>query len=130
MLYSPDDPASHSAGSFFVNPVLSTDEHALVESRARRSGVLVDTGQIPTFPASHGSVKIPAAWLIERAGYPRGLRRGRVGLSERHALAIVNHGGATAREVLALAGEIRDAVADSFGVHLAPEPVFLGLPQD
>jgi UDP-N-acetylmuramate dehydrogenase len=71
-------------------------------------------------------VKVPAAWLIERAGFTRGLRRGGVGISDRHTLAIVNRGGATARDVLALAREIQDAVNERFGILLEPEPVLVG----
>ena len=78
----------------------------------------------PSFPDSAG-VKVPAAWLVEQAGFHKGLRRGDVGISERHALALVNRGGTT-REVLALASEIRDAVEQTFGIRLEREPVLVG----
>ncbi len=80
----------------------------------------------PCFPAPDGRFKIPAAWLIERAGFAKGYGTGRVGVSHRHTLALVNRGGATAAELLALAQEIQTRVRAVFGVDLAPEPVFVG----
>jgi UDP-N-acetylmuramate dehydrogenase len=71
-------------------------------------------------------VKTSAAWLIERAGFARGQRQGPVGLSTHHALAIVAHDGARARDVLAFAGGLQEAVSARFGVRLTPEPVFWG----
>jgi UDP-N-acetylmuramate dehydrogenase len=68
-----------------------------------------------------------AAWLIERTGFARGHDAGRVGLSSKHPLALVNRGGATARDVLDFAALIKRAVVDRFGIWLTPEPVFIGL---
>jgi UDP-N-acetylmuramate dehydrogenase len=68
-------------------------------------------------------VKLAAGWLIERAGFAKGLRRGPVGLSTKHALAIVCHDGARASDVLALADTIRSGVHERFGVELVLEPV-------
>jgi len=79
----------------------------------------------PTYPAGEGKVKLPAAWLIEQAGFPKGSRLGRAGISSRHTLALVNLGGAQAADILAL----RDLIANrllSFGVTLEMEPVLLG----
>jgi UDP-N-acetylmuramate dehydrogenase len=75
-------------------------------------------------------VKIPAAWLIQRAGFARNHRRGRVGVSSKHPLALVNLGGACARDVVELAAEIKRRVADRFGVCLKPEPAFVGFADD
>ena len=75
-------------------------------------------------------MKIPAAWLIEQGGFAKGYDAGRVGLSTKHPLAIVNRGGATARDVLALAVRIKRQVLDRFGIGLQPEPVFVGLAND
>jgi UDP-N-acetylmuramate dehydrogenase len=108
-----DDPDRRSAGSFFLNPVVPT---AVADAIP---------GQPPRWPAGEGLTKLSAAWLIERAGLRKGEQRGGVGLSTRHALALVNRGG-TAAEMVAFAGEIRRRVADAFGVVLHPEPVFLG----
>jgi UDP-N-acetylmuramate dehydrogenase len=81
---------------------------------------------MPKFPQPDGQVKLSAAWLIERAGFVKGQRRGAVGLSTRHALAVVCHNGAKAQNVVAFASEIRDRVRDRFGVTLSPEPTLWG----
>jgi UDP-N-acetylmuramate dehydrogenase len=75
-----------------------------------------------------GRLKIPAAWLIERAGFTRGYAKGRAAISSKHTLALVNRGGASARELIELAREITDGVRTVFGIQLAPEPVFIGFP--
>src|SRR5256886_3893089 len=77
-------------------------------------------GAIPSFPAGD-AVKVPAAWLVERAGFPKGYQLGGAGVSERHALALVNLGG-TSAELLALADAIRAGVEQRFGIRLACEP--------
>jgi UDP-N-acetylmuramate dehydrogenase len=71
-------------------------------------------------------VKVPAAWLIEQAGFTKGFALGAAGISSRHTLALINRGGATAAEILVLAGRISEAVLDRFGVALEREPVLLG----
>ena len=118
MVLDPTDPNGRSVGSFFMNPVLSADAF---ERLVHRWGAAGEGDGIPTFPAD-GRVKVPAAWLIEHAGFGRGYRRGGVGISTRHALALVNHGGTTA-ELLALAQAIERAVYERFGVRLEREPV-------
>src|SRR6266516_3284065 len=118
MVLDPTDPNGRSVGSFFVNPVLSADAFDHLVCRWRAAG---EGDGIPTFPAD-GRVKVPAAWLIEHAGFGKGYRRGGVGISTRHALALVNHGG-TAAELLALAQAIERAVYERFGVRLEREPV-------
>jgi len=123
MVIDAADENRRSVGSFFVNPILDRQEVDEVERRAASLGV---TEPVPLFPADLGGMKIPAAWLIERAGFRKGHTRGRVGISTRHSLALVNRGGATATELIVLAREIRDAVRDRFGIVLNPEPVFLG----
>ncbi len=125
MVLDPQDPNRRSAGSFFLNPLLSPDQAEAVAMRAVRLAALDRPEEMPRFEASAG-IKIPAAWLIERAGFEKGMRRGPVGLSSRHSLALVHHGGGRAADLLALAGEIQDGVLKSFGVKLRPEPVFLG----
>ena len=75
-------------------------------------------------------VKTAAAWLVEHAGFEKGYRVGNVGISSRHALALVNKGGATAAELLALAREIRMRVEDRFSIRLAAEPVLVGFDGD
>ena len=118
MVLDPTDPNGRSVGSFFMNPVLSADAF---DRLVHRWGAAGEGDGIPTFPAD-GRVKVPAAWLIEQAGFRKGYRRGGVGISTRHALALVNHGGTTA-ELLALAEAIERAVYERFGVRLEREPV-------
>jgi UDP-N-acetylmuramate dehydrogenase len=119
MVYDLADPDTHSAGSFFVNPVVSREHAAHIEA-----GVSV---AMPRYPVPRAGVKLAAAWLIEQAGFPRGLTLGRAGLSSRHTLAITNRGGATAAEIIALAADIRAGVQAHFGVALEPEPVLVGV---
>ncbi len=117
MLIDPADPDSRSAGSFFTNPVLTPQEYA---AACVRAGV-----ELPSYEAVDGR-KVPAAWLIEHAGFGKGWGDGRVGISSRHTLALVNRGGGNTSELLALARSIRNGVHDRFGVTLTPEPVFVG----
>jgi UDP-N-acetylmuramate dehydrogenase len=109
-----------SAGSFFKNPVVSEREYAEV---AARSAV-----EPPRFAAVNGTVKLPAAWLIEQAGFRKGYRplRGGAALSDQHALAIVNNDHASASDVVRLARRIQLAVDARFGIRLEPEPAQLG----
>ena len=117
MVVDPADPHSRSVGSFFLNPVLSPDDAQRLEERWLQGG---GSEPLPRFPSPEG-VKIPAAWLVERAGFPRGTRRGGAGISAHHCLALVNYGG-TARELLALAREVQEGVQARFGVWLEMEP--------
>ncbi len=126
MLIRPEDPNSKSAGSFFKNPVVAPDMAQKVEEGARRGGTLKRGELMPQYPMPDSKVKLSAAWLIERAGFAKGYARGRVGLSSRHTLALINRGGATAQELLDLMRDIQSAVRASFGVELTPEPVFVG----
>jgi len=119
MVLDPGDPDTRSAGSFFLNPVLTTGQFAALE-RAAGPGV-------PHYPAGPGQLKVPAAWLIERAGFGRGYQHpGGARISAKHTLALVNPGGASTASLLALAREIRDTVRGRFGVELACEPVLVG----
>jgi UDP-N-acetylmuramate dehydrogenase len=117
MVYDPADPLTHGAGSFFVNPCVQPGQGAAL--RAAHP-------DMPAFDLPDGRVKLAAAWLIERAGFPRGARLGRAGVSPRHALALVNLGGAGAAEVLRLAEAIQAAVQTTFAVTLEPEPRLVG----
>jgi UDP-N-acetylmuramate dehydrogenase len=111
------DDADHdtwSVGSFFTNPVLDADAAARLPDDA------------PRYPAADGRVKTSAAWLIENAGVRRGESRGRAAVSTKHTLALTNLGGATASDVVALAGDVRDRVLAAYGVLLEPEPTLVG----
>jgi UDP-N-acetylmuramate dehydrogenase len=119
MLCAPHAEALRSCGSFFVNPVV--DPEHLGRVRQASGGA-----EPPSYPQPDGRIKIPAAWLIERAGFGPGHSAGCVGLSPHHALCIVCYEGATASAVVDFARAIHAAVREQFGITLAPEPVFLG----
>lgn len=116
MVIDSADPNRRSCGSFFTNPIVDASDVARIEQR-------VGDVAMPRWPQPDGRVKLSAAWLIERAGFTRGHRAGPVGLSTRHALAIVAHDGARASDVLAFAETLRKTVRERFGVTLTPEPV-------
>jgi UDP-N-acetylmuramate dehydrogenase len=118
MVLDPNDVDTRSAGSFFTNPLL--DPAQLDALRAR--GV-----EPPSYPESDGRVKVPAAWLIEQAGFAKGDFDGPVGISSKHALALVNRGDAHTADLVRVARAIRDRVRDLFGVELVPEPVLVGV---
>jgi UDP-N-acetylmuramate dehydrogenase len=111
MVLDPDDHDTWSAGSFFTNPVVAPSD--------------VPHGA-PGWPQPDGRVKVPAAWLIEQAGFHKGYGTGAVGLSTKHTLAITNRGGATTEELLALARQLRDGVEAAHGIRLVNEPVLVG----
>ncbi|WP_203838103.1 UDP-N-acetylmuramate dehydrogenase [Winogradskya humida] len=120
MVLDPEDLDTRSVGSFFTNPVLSAQQWAEVQDR------LVDAGEPPSWPAPNGTVKVPAAWLIEKAGFAKGYSgRDGVAISSKHTLALTHRGGGSTEALLDLAREIRDGVRDRFGVVLHPEPVLV-----
>jgi len=121
MLIVEGDEDCRSAGSFFKNPVVAPEKFAEISAIAEKRGL-----NVPSFSAPDGQVKVPAAWLVEQSGFAKGTSRGRVGISRHHALAIINRGGATAAEIVALKDEIQTAVSRHFGIDLHPEPVFVG----
>jgi UDP-N-acetylmuramate dehydrogenase len=121
MLIVPGDPDCFSAGSFFKNPVLTLEQHQELERRAAARGLAV-----PSYPALQTRMKVSAAWLVERSGFAKGHGFAHVGISSKHALAIVNRGGATAAEVLALKDQIQHRVEEIWGVRLEMEPVMVG----
>lgn len=126
MVIDPSDENRRSVGSFFLNPVLRAELARDVAARAVAAGVIAAEPEMPAF-AADGGVKIPAAWLIERSGFAKGFRANHVGISSRHALALVHHGGGTSDALVKLARTLRDAVEARFGVRLCPEPVLLGI---
>ena len=115
LIESADSP--RSVGSFFTNPVIDAAPFEALETRCRERGL----PPMPRYPAGPGRVKLSAAWLVERAGFTRGFRKGGVGVSPHHTLALVNLGGTTA-ELLSLARDIIESVEARFGVRLTPEP--------
>jgi UDP-N-acetylmuramate dehydrogenase len=123
MLLVEGDPDCRSAGSFFKNPMVGEEDVKRIAAASQK--------EPPRFPAGTGAenagrVKVPAAWLIEQAGFHKGYALGSAAVSSRHTLALTNRGGATAGEILALAGEITAAVESRFGIRLEMEPVMVG----
>ena len=112
---------SRSAGSFFKNPIVPVEQYGRIAAAAGHRGIAP-----PQYPAGDGRVKIPAAWLIEQSGLHKGFRHGPVAISRKHTLALVNRGGATAADVLAMKDLVQCRVRETFGVELTPEPVFIG----
>ena len=116
MLVDPADPDSRSAGSFFKNPLVPVDLYQK----------LAEQHKIPHWWGGLGLVKLSAAWLVENAGFPRGFRRGAAGVSTKHALALINVGGATATEIEGLQAAIVARVQERYGVALQREPMLVG----
>jgi UDP-N-acetylmuramate dehydrogenase len=121
MLITPGDEDCSSAGSFFKNPVLPGEQYEQLKARAAARGL-----SLPSYPALEAQHKVSAAWLVEHSGFHKGFGLGQTGISHRHALAIVNRGGATAADVVALKNKIQQEVAALWGIRLEPEPVFVG----
>ena len=116
----PEDPDTHSAGSFFRNPIVTA---AALDQVAAVVGIPRE--KIPHWPAASGKVKLAAAWLLEQAGFHRGYSLGNAGISSKHTLALINRGGATAAEIVALRERIVAEVRKRFSVTLEQEPVGL-----
>ena len=118
MLLLNGDEDCRSAGSFFKNPIISRRQFSELITKLER--------EPPSYSAGADHVKLPAAWLIEHAGFARGFSLGHAGISSRHTLALVNKGGATAAEILALRDVIVAGVLVKFGISLQMEPVLVG----
>jgi len=121
MLIVDGDSDCRSAGSFFKNPILSAEQYQQLAEKAAAKNL-----QIPSYPALEAQKKVSAAWLVEHSGFSKGYSNGPVGISRKHALAIVNRGNASASDVLALKQDIEERVQEIWGVLLEPEPVFVG----
>ncbi len=128
MVIDPHDPNRRSVGSFFTNPIVSTEQADAIAQAAVGLGAVKNTDDVPRFATDPGLEKIPAAWLIEKSGWSKGHRQGPVGISTKHSLALVHHGGATAADLIKLALQIRDSVHQRFGVTLKPEPNLIQIP--
>lgn len=111
----PDPAVLPNAGSFFHNPVLPADAVTALQQRYP---------DLPVYPQADGRIKLAAGWLIEQAGW-KGKALGPVGMYEKQALVLVNHGGATGADVVRSMAAVQAAVRAEFGVELTPEPVFL-----
>lgn len=107
----PDPRLIGNAGSFFKNPVMT---------QLQADALKTDYPSLPSYQQADGTVKLPAAWLIEQCGF-KGVRRGAAGVHDRQALVLVNYGGATGEQLLSLAKEIQTEVHSRFGLMLEPE---------
>ena len=124
MVLSPGDPDTRSAGSFFTNPIITAADFAAVEAAAAAGAA----GPVPSYDAGDGLVKVPAAWLIEHAGFAKGYGApSPARVSSKHTLALVNTGNATTADLLTLAREIVSGVRSAYGVTLTPEPILIGV---
>lgn len=112
----PDPAVIGNAGSFFKNPVVDAAQAAALKQ---------SHPELPAWPQADGRSKLSAAWLIEASGL-KGQREGDAGISNRHALVLVNHGQASGAELWAFAQHVIATVAAKFGVRLEPEPVVVG----
>jgi UDP-N-acetylmuramate dehydrogenase len=119
MLIVPGDADCRSAGSFFKNPVVSAEHFSQIKAEAGGANV-------PRYPAADGSVKIPAAWLLDQAGFHKGYALGQAGISSKHTLALINRDGASASDIAALRDVIVAKVLDKFAIRLEQEPVWVG----
>ena len=115
MVLDDADADTWSAGSFFTNPIVAAEVAAGLPPQA------------PRWPTGDGCIKVPAAWLIQHAGFAPGHGSGAARLSSKHVLAVTNRGGASAAQIVALAAEVRDGVRSAFGILLEPEPTLVGL---
>ena len=106
--------------------VAAQDRYEQVAKSAIEQGLIFPGERMPCYPTTDGRLKLPAAWLIERSGFKKGYHRGRVAISSKHSLALINRGGATAAELLALVEEIRSSVQAKFGLSLMTEPDYIG----
>jgi UDP-N-acetylmuramate dehydrogenase len=120
MVITPDNPERRSAGSFFKNPVVPTSQLSHIAVAAN-----IPESDVPRYPAGAEDVKLPAAWLLERAGFVKGYRLGAAAVSTRHTLALTNNGNATAADITALRDTIQSRVRELFGISLEPEPVWV-----
>lgn len=131
MVIESGDENRRSVGSFFTNPIVSTEILQEIVRRALERQVVAEENEVPRWAVAQGEiaegrVKLSAAWLIERAGWKKGTRSGNVGVSSRHSLALIHHGGGSTRELLAFAESIRASVREQWGVGLEYEPVRVG----
>ena len=126
MVLDPADPDTRSAGSFFTNPVLTAVQF---DELQRRAAARCGPGTaVPHFDGGGGTVKVPAAWLIDRAGFGKGYPAGGAArISSKHTLALTSPGGGSTADLVALAREITESVRTTFGVELANEPVLVGV---
>ena len=107
----PDPRILGNAGSFFTNPVIPRTQYDNLKDKYPT---------IPSYPIDEKHVKVPAGWLIDRAGW-KGKALGRAAVHDKQALVLVNLGGATGQEVMTLAEKVCEDVYNIYGIHITPE---------
>lgn len=112
----PDPKITGNAGSFFMNPIVGVDVFCQIQEKYP---------QMPFFEIDVNHVKIPAGWLIEQCGW-KGKALGPAGVHDKQALVLVNKGGATGKDILALCQAVQQSVYERFSIHLSPEVNFIG----
>lgn len=112
----PDPKVTGNAGSFFMNPIVGIDTLHRIQSK---------NSNVPYFEVDKYSVKIPAGWLIEQCGW-KGKSLGPAAVHDRQALVLVNKGGATGKDIIALCTAVQHSVKETFGIQLSPEVNFIG----
>lgn len=128
MVLDPQDHDTWSAGSFFTNPIVESEEASarVLHAIKDRCGDV----EVPCYPVGQGRYKFSAAWLIDHAGFSKGWSlpgRPQASLSTKHTLALTNRGTAASADILALASAVREGVEEAFGITLEPEPVYVGV---
>jgi len=118
MLLVEGDPDCRSAGSFFKNPIVSPSALAPIASALN-----IPEASIPCYPAPEGNLKLPAAWLLDQAGFHKSFTLGEAGISSKHTLALINRGHASYADIACLRTLIVETVATRFGIQLEQEPV-------
>jgi UDP-N-acetylmuramate dehydrogenase len=121
MLIVEGEPDCRSAGSFFKNPIVPKSRLTSIAAT-----LSLPPDKVPHWPADNGQIKLPAAWLLEHAGFPKGFTAGNAGISSRHTLALINRGNATAADIAHLRDTIQQQVKARFNIQLEQEPVQLG----
>ncbi len=112
----PDPEVLGNAGSFFMNPFVSRSQYELLKE---------EYPDIPSYPVSENSVKIPAAWLIDHCGL-KGFQQGNAAVHDKQPLVLVNKGGATGKEIASLAEKVREQVKAKFNIEINPEVAYIG----
>jgi UDP-N-acetylmuramate dehydrogenase len=117
MVYDPRDTNTHSTGSFFINPYIKKE---------RLDELLKDYPNLPYWFVEGDLYKVSAAWLIEESGFKKGYKHKSAALSDKHALAIVNKGKATAQDIFDFSALLKQEVYKKFSIELVREAVIVG----
>lgn len=126
MVIEASDENQRSVGSFFLNPIVSMEQSRQILTQVLQAQWIQEEKEFPRYSVSQNRIKLSAAWLIERAGIPKGFCMGQFGVSTRHTLCLVHYGHGQTQGLIELAKYVQQRVYATFGVWLCPEPVFWG----